>query len=101
VFWIGDFNSVAMKSAVLWVKTPLEGGSMQPASAGFLLSLLFDPEDGGYMFLQNVVLYPNYTALQPKTELFITSVSSENHKSLNTFCALFNVEAGGTCRVNI
>jgi hypothetical protein len=27
--------------------------------------LLFDTEDGGYMYLQNVGLSPNYTMLQP------------------------------------
>jgi hypothetical protein len=37
--------------------------SLPPASSGFLLSLLFDPEDGGNRFLQNVRLSPNDTAL--------------------------------------
>jgi hypothetical protein len=39
--------------------------SLLPASAGFLLSLLFDSEDGSDMFLRNVGLSPDYTALQP------------------------------------
>jgi hypothetical protein len=33
-------------------------------SAGFLLGLLFDPEDRSDMFLLNVGLSPNYTGLQ-------------------------------------
>jgi hypothetical protein len=37
----------------------------QPASADFLLSLLLNSEDGGDMFLRNVELSPNYTALKP------------------------------------
>jgi hypothetical protein len=31
---------------------------------GFLLGLLFDPYDGGYMFLWRSGIYLNYTALQ-------------------------------------
>jgi hypothetical protein len=34
-----------------------------------LLVLLFDPEDGGNMFLQNVgLLSPDYTALYPRSQ---------------------------------
>jgi hypothetical protein len=33
----------------------------QPASAGFLLSLLFDLEDGGDMLLRNAGLSANFT----------------------------------------
>jgi hypothetical protein len=34
---------------------------------GFLLGLLFDPENGGVMFLQNVgLLSLDYTALYPR-----------------------------------
>jgi hypothetical protein len=39
--------------------------SCSPASAGFLFNLLFDPEDGGDMFLRNFGLCPKYTVLQP------------------------------------
>jgi hypothetical protein len=35
-------------------------------SAGFLLGLVFDSEDGGIMLLRNVRLSPNYTALRPR-----------------------------------
>jgi hypothetical protein len=36
---------------------------------GLLLHLLFDPEDGGNMFLQNVGgLLPNNTVLQPRRQ---------------------------------
>jgi hypothetical protein len=31
-----------------------------------LFGLLFDPEDADDLFLRNVVLNPNYTALQPR-----------------------------------
>jgi hypothetical protein len=36
-----------------------------PASAGLLLGLRFDPEEGGYMFARNIRIYPNCTAIQP------------------------------------
>jgi hypothetical protein len=34
--------------------------------AGFLLGLLFDPEDGDVIFLRNVWLCLNYTAYNPE-----------------------------------
>jgi hypothetical protein len=37
-----------------------------PASAGFFLGLLFDPEGGGGMFLRNAGLSTNYAALVPR-----------------------------------
>jgi hypothetical protein len=37
-----------------------------PAFVGFLLGLLFDPEDEGDMFLRNIGLSPYYTALQAR-----------------------------------
>jgi hypothetical protein len=36
------------------------------ASSGFLCGLLFNPEDGGYMYLRNVRVSQNYTMLQPR-----------------------------------
>jgi hypothetical protein len=44
-----------MKSSLFWDITPCSPFKlcMPPAHAGFLLGL-FDPEDGGDMFLQNV-----------------------------------------------
>jgi hypothetical protein len=42
-------------------KTKLNSPSV---SIGFLLGLLFGPEDGGDMFFRNVGLSSNYTALQ-------------------------------------
>jgi hypothetical protein len=41
-----------MKSTAFWVVTPCSS----PASAGFLIGSLFDPEDGCNMFLRNVGL---------------------------------------------
>jgi hypothetical protein len=37
-----------------------------PPVSGFLLRLLFDPEEGRDIFLRNVELSPNYTASQPR-----------------------------------
>jgi hypothetical protein len=37
-----------------------------PASTGFFLGLLFDPENGGGMFLQNVQFSPNCMELEPE-----------------------------------
>jgi hypothetical protein len=68
-----------MKSTIFWVMKPfsLERAryfevyimsifSLLPASDGFLLSLLFSPQDLGNKFLQNVKASSNYTALQPR-----------------------------------
>jgi hypothetical protein len=68
-----------MKSAVLWIVTPCSlqrakhfGAisvqritSLLPASAGLLLGILLDPEDGSDMLLQNIKLFPSYMTLQP------------------------------------
>jgi hypothetical protein len=63
-----------MKRMVFWVEMPcsleraLHFGviSISPAaSTVFLLVLLFGPEDGGDILLQNIRLQPNYMALKP------------------------------------
>jgi hypothetical protein len=56
-------TEVTMKSTVLWVVTPCHS-ACRLHLAGFLLVLLFDSEDGGDMFLQDVDHFSNYTALQ-------------------------------------
>jgi hypothetical protein len=62
-------------------------------SVGFSLELLFDPEDGGDIFLQIFGISPNYTGVTTqKTVLFFFSLfslmetSSGGRKSFNFFC---------------
>jgi hypothetical protein len=42
--------------------------SLPPASTGFFFALLFCPENGGNMFLRDVMFSPNYKALQPRMQ---------------------------------
>jgi hypothetical protein len=61
---------------------------MLPASAGFLLGLLFSYEDGGNMLLQTVGLFLNYTLLNPDDHI-LYSHHLENMKSKIWICFLF------------
>jgi hypothetical protein len=49
-----------------------------PASAGFLLGLLFDAENGGDICLRNIVLFSKYMALQPKKPIPTVAQISQN-----------------------
>jgi hypothetical protein len=52
-------TAACMKCVVFWF-------SLSSASAGFLLDLLFDPENRGDMLLQNIRFHPKHTALKPR-----------------------------------
>jgi hypothetical protein len=43
-----------------------EKRSLPPVSAGFLLGVYFGAEYGGYMFLRNAGLFPNYAELDAR-----------------------------------
>jgi hypothetical protein len=60
--------------------------SLSHISAYFLFNLLFDPEYGDGMFLRNVGLSPNYTAIRSKGPCFSCSLSH----CLNTGGHCFN-----------
>jgi hypothetical protein len=45
----------------LSLSVPYESFSLLASSAGFLLGLLFDPENGSNVFLRNVGVSPNHT----------------------------------------
>jgi hypothetical protein len=55
-------------STVFWAVRLCSQVRAEPA--GFLLGLIFKPEDGGDMFFRNVGLSPNYTAFQPMEPKF-------------------------------
>jgi hypothetical protein len=46
------------------IRSYLLKDSLWPGSAGFLLGLLFDAEDRGYIFLRHMGLFADYTTLQ-------------------------------------
>jgi hypothetical protein len=52
-------TAIAGKRTVFWVPF-----GRQPASAGFLLSLLSDPKDGGDIFHRNIRLTPDNLTLE-------------------------------------
>jgi hypothetical protein len=60
-------SAPSLRSESKLSKVPAEtcGKRLTPASVGFMSGLFFDTEDGGDMFLRNVVISPNYTAIQP------------------------------------
>jgi hypothetical protein len=47
---------------------------LPPASVGLLFDLLFEPKDGGYIFLLKMGLSPIYAVLNQKTVLFVATV---------------------------
>jgi hypothetical protein len=70
---------VATKSSIFWDKAPCSLVKVNKCferenaccllHSDFLIDLLFDPEDGGYMFLQDIGRFsPGYRMLYPKTQ---------------------------------
>jgi hypothetical protein len=81
-------------------KNPAEKGR-QTSSAGFLLSILFDLEDGGDMFLRNVGLFPNYPPREPQIfstcspHLQVNSINFFDILTSQTFAAVLTKALGG------
>jgi hypothetical protein len=89
----GSFSRKAQLHEWEWVigsKKPSEEGnnlSFCHTSAGFLLGIFFEPEDGGDISLRNVSLSPKYISLEPKTS-YCSHNRSEN--LLSNKCLHFN-----------
>jgi hypothetical protein len=59
-------NSEEAYWLILWAKEDVKQGTTCLMLVGFLLGVLFNPEDGGEIFLQNAGDSPKYTPLQPR-----------------------------------
>jgi hypothetical protein len=85
--------------------------SLPPVSAGFLLGLLFDLEDGGKMFMRNVGFSPNYGAMQPRRpysskaiknyffQVLQSNINSENQNSavpVSSHCFIVSAAVNST-----
>jgi hypothetical protein len=57
---------------------------LMPASADFLLCLIFDSEEGGDMFLRNICVSQNYTVLQLRRPHSSQSSPSESQIQYGT-----------------
>jgi hypothetical protein len=64
---------------------------LPPTSAGLMLGVLNNPEEGGDMFLRNVDPSPNYKALQPRRPFFY----SYGCKNLRSYTFLTGIHPGG------
>jgi hypothetical protein len=56
---------------------------LPPASAGFFLGSLFNPEDGSDVLFSNIGLSLNYIALQPALQQHLQSIISHVAMSSN------------------
>jgi hypothetical protein len=63
------FTTATMKSMVFWLNLP-------SASVGFLLGLLFDPEDGGDVLLKRQALFETHGVETQNTVLLKVKMDS-------------------------
>jgi hypothetical protein len=68
-----------MECSAETLETTYQGGfytreslTLSPVSACILLGSLFDPEEGGDMFLRNIGLSHNYTAFEPRRPCYFS-----------------------------
>jgi hypothetical protein len=61
-------------------------------TSGFLLALLFEPEDGADMFLRNTTLSQNYTMIQPKDRI-VHNNRGESLKTSKIIVLIFIIQA--------